>query len=66
MESIVSATATNARIMRVSDDIGTVEAGKLADLIAVDFDPLRDPMRFGEPDHVVLVIKGGRIVKDLR
>jgi imidazolonepropionase-like amidohydrolase len=66
MEAIVSATATNARILRRADQLGTVESGKLADLIAVRGDPLTEPELFGDADRVVLVIKGGVVVKDSR
>ncbi|MFI0353851.1 amidohydrolase family protein [Actinomadura sp. 9N407] len=66
MEAIKSATSVNARIMRVADKVGAIEAGRYADLVAVDFDPLAEPDRFEDPDRVVLVVKGGRIVKDTR
>ena len=66
MEAIVSATSTNAKIIRLQDQIGTIEPGKLADLIAIDGDPLADPELFDDPSKVVLVIKNGEIVKDLR
>jgi imidazolonepropionase-like amidohydrolase len=66
MEAIVSATATNARILRRDQELGTVEAGKLADVIAVAGDPLSDPTVFDDPDRVVLVLQGGRVVKDTR
>ncbi|MEC3975019.1 metal-dependent hydrolase family protein [Amycolatopsis sp. H20-H5] len=66
MEAIVSATSVNASIMRVADKIGSVETGKLADLVAVDFDPLANPELFDQPERVVLVVKNGRIVKDTR
>ena len=65
MEAIVSATSTNAKVLR-RPDIGTVEPGKKADLIAVSGDPLTDPELFDDPDRVVLVIKNGEVVKDLR
>jgi imidazolonepropionase-like amidohydrolase len=65
MDAIVSATATNARILR-RDDLGTIEAGKQADMIAVDGDPLADPWLLADPDRIVVVIQGGRIVKDRR
>jgi imidazolonepropionase-like amidohydrolase len=66
MDAIVATTATNARILRRSDDIGTVEVGKRADIIAVDGNPLTDPKLFDDPSRVVLVVKNGEIVKDLR
>lgn len=66
MEAIKSATSVNARIMRVADKIGSIEAGKLADLVAVDFDPLDEPGLFDDPSRVVLVVKGGQVVKDIR
>ena len=66
MEAIVSATAVNARILRLDRDLGTVEPGKQADLVAVDFDPLRQPEGFDQPDRIRIVIKGGTLVKDTR
>jgi imidazolonepropionase-like amidohydrolase len=64
MDAIVSATRTNAEIMRLADVLGTLEPGKLADCIGVDFDPLDDPDAFDDPDRVRLVIKNGDVVKD--
>lgn len=66
MAAITSATSVNARIMRVQDKIGSIEPGKLADMIAVDFDPLAEPELFADPDRVILVVKAGQIVKDNR
>jgi imidazolonepropionase-like amidohydrolase len=63
MEAIVAATATNARILRVDDRLGTIEPGKLADVIAVRGDPLAEPGLFDDPDRVELVVKGGHIKK---
>jgi imidazolonepropionase-like amidohydrolase len=64
MRAIVSATSANARILRREDSIGSVGPGKVADLIAIEGDPLSDPELFDQPDRVVLVIKAGRVVKD--
>lgn len=64
MDAIVSATRTNAQIMRIDDRLGTLEPGKLADCIGVDFDPLAEPDNFDDPDRVRLVMKGGEVVKD--
>ena len=66
MEALVAATAVNARIMRQSHEIGTVEIGKRADLIAIDGNPLTDSELFDDPAKVVLVVKDGQIVKDAR
>lgn len=45
------------------DDLGTLEAGKLADLILVDGDPLADISVLSGPDKVVFVMKGGAVQK---
>jgi imidazolonepropionase-like amidohydrolase len=65
MEAIVSATRTNARLLRMEDRIGTLAPGKDADLIVVDGDPLNDPglLERGR-ETVLLVMKAGRIMKD--
>lgn len=65
MAAIVSATRSNAEILRVADQLGTLEPGKLADCIGVDFDPLDAPEGFDDPDRVRLVVKAGQVVKDL-
>jgi imidazolonepropionase-like amidohydrolase len=61
MSAIVSATSLNAEIMGWSDRIGSVEPGKLADLIAVPNDPLRDVT---ELERVRFVMKGGTVYKN--
>ena len=42
MEIIQAATLENARFFRIDERLGSVEPGKLADLIIVDGDPLKD------------------------
>jgi hypothetical protein len=59
--AIQAGTIVNARIMGWEDRIGSIEAGKLADLIAVSGDPLAD---ITELQRVKFVMKGGRIVRD--
>jgi imidazolonepropionase-like amidohydrolase len=66
MEAIVSATQTNARIIGADDRLGTLEPGKLADVIVVSGDPLSEPELFDDPDRVVLVVKNGEVLKDRR
>ncbi|MGO2860550.1 MAG: amidohydrolase family protein [Brevibacterium sp.] len=64
MDAIVAGTRNAAELLRLGDHIGTVEEGKLADLVIVDFDPLTDIARMAEPDNVKVVIQGGAPVKD--
>jgi len=56
MEAIQAATSWNAEICRVSEQAGSIESGKRADLIAVDGDPLAD---IGALEHVRFVMKQG-------
>jgi len=66
MGAIVSATKTNAELLQAADRLGTVEVGKLADLIVVAGNPLVDPGLFERGrSTVVLVVLGGRVVKRL-
>jgi len=60
MDAILSATKTAADIIGWSDRVGTIEPGKLADLIAVAGDPLRD---ITELERVTWVMKGGVVYK---
>jgi imidazolonepropionase-like amidohydrolase len=65
MNAIIAATRSNAALMRIEKEVGTVEEGKRADLIVLDADPLGDPAIFAEPKHVRLVVLSGEVVKDL-
>ena len=65
-EIIQAATKTNSELMLMSDKIGTLEAGKLADLILVQGDPLQDIRLMCDADNIKLVMQDGRIVKDIR
>jgi imidazolonepropionase-like amidohydrolase len=61
MACIVAATSLNAEIMGWSDRVGSVEAGKLADLVAVPGDPLQDITQL---QKIGFVMKGGQVVRD--
>jgi imidazolonepropionase-like amidohydrolase len=60
MAAIKSATSVAARMLGEEERIGSVEAGKLADLVAVAGDPLADPT---ELQRVTFVMKGGVVYK---
>ena len=59
-DAIKSATATAARLLGRPAELGTIEAGKLADLVAVAGDPLADVT---ELERVRFVMKGGVVYK---
>jgi imidazolonepropionase-like amidohydrolase len=61
MAALVSATRVNAEILGWSDRIGTLEKGKLADIVAVPGDPLAD---ITAVERVGFVMKGGTIHRD--
>jgi imidazolonepropionase-like amidohydrolase len=44
---------------------GTLPAGKCADMIVIDGNPLEDVRLFAQPDKVVMVMKEGKVLKDL-
>ncbi len=60
MEAIKSATVVNAGILRMSDKIGTLEQGKLADIVATDENPLQNIRAM---EKVTFVMKEGVIYK---
>ena len=61
--AIVAATRTAAEVCRASDRLGTIEPGKLADLIAVTANPLED---IAHLRRLAVVVKEGRVVVDRR
>jgi imidazolonepropionase-like amidohydrolase len=60
MECLKTATIINADILDMKDQIGSIEKGKLADIIAVDSDPIADPKAMMK---VSFVMKDGVIFK---
>lgn len=66
MEAIVATTKTAAECLGWNDKIGTVEPGKLADLVIAKTDPIADIRSLENPENIVVVIKGGTAVKDIR
>ncbi len=59
-DAIRAATAAAAELLGLSDSLGTIEPGKIADLVAVDGNPLAD---IGALEQIALVIKDGAIVR---
>jgi imidazolonepropionase-like amidohydrolase len=63
MEALRAATAVAARALRLGDRIGVIEAGKQADLLLFDGDPLTDIESLQDHSRIALVIKGGYAVE---
>jgi imidazolonepropionase-like amidohydrolase len=62
LAALKAATSVNARIFQVDDRVGRIAPGLLADLVAVEGDPTKDP---GALRKVRLVMKGGEVVRGL-
>ena len=60
MEAIKSATMNAATLLRVEDELGSIEAGKYADIVAVDGDPLAN---IAVLESVDFVMKSGRVYR---
>ncbi|MGA8525577.1 MAG: amidohydrolase family protein, partial [Candidatus Sulfotelmatobacter sp.] len=60
-QAIRTATTTAAELLGWSDKMGTIEAGKWADLVAVSGDPLKD---ITELERVKFVMKSGTVFKN--
>lgn len=60
IETIQSATLNTAKLLKIEDKLGSIKVGKLADLVAVDGDPLKD---LSLMENVSFVMKDGVIVK---
>lgn len=66
MGALIAATQTNARIIRKDRHLGTIEAGKLADMILVDGDPIKDITILQHyQEKIVLIMQGGSVYKNL-
>lgn len=62
-DCLISATINAADLIGVLDELGTLEEGKHADLIAMRDDPMDDVSAY---QHLDLVIKGGVVYVDRR
>jgi len=62
MEAIIAATRIGAECLGMEKEIGTIEPGKLADLVIVDGDPLADISVLQQPNKIWGVFKAGHRV----
>jgi imidazolonepropionase-like amidohydrolase len=61
MQAVLAATRNAADLLGIADKVGSVQAGRLADIVAVPGDPLRDAGQF---EHVSFVMKGGVVYRN--
>jgi imidazolonepropionase-like amidohydrolase len=66
MQAIVATTRVAAGCLGWQDRVGTIEPGKLADLVVARTDPLKDIRSLEDTRNIAVVMKDGRVVKDLR
>ncbi|MGJ8455244.1 amidohydrolase family protein [Pseudothermotoga sp. U03pept] len=65
MEAIVAATKNAAQAVGFSEITGTIEAGKMADIVVLKENPLENVRTLMEPSNILMVLKEGAVVKDL-
>jgi imidazolonepropionase-like amidohydrolase len=66
MESIVATTKTAAECLGWQDKVGTLETGKLADVVIARTNPLTDIRSLENTQNIAVVMKDGKVVKDIR
>lgn len=64
MESIVATTKIAAQCLGWDDEVGTLEAGKLADIVIAKMNPIQDIRSLENNDNIALVMKAGKVVKE--
>jgi imidazolonepropionase-like amidohydrolase len=66
MEAIVATTRTAAECLGWQDKVGTLETGKLADVVIARTNPLTDIRSLENTQNIAVVMKDGKVVKDIR
>lgn len=64
IDAIITATKKSAENLGLADSIGTIEVGKLADLILIDGDPLSDITLLQNESKIKVVMKEGEVEVD--
>lgn len=66
MQAVVATTKTAAECLEWQDRLGTLEKGKLADIVIWKTNPLEDIHSLADNANAMVILKDGKIVKDLR
>ena len=64
MGAILSATKVNSEIMKLNNSVGTIEAGKDADILVLDENPLENIAVFQKRDSIRVIMQNGCFVKN--
>lgn len=62
--ALAAGTINAAELLRLDADLGTLEAGKLADFVITDRDPLAEIHALADPDEILVVVQSGMARKD--
>jgi imidazolonepropionase-like amidohydrolase len=62
-QTLIATTKTNAELLGIAAETGTIEPGKRADLLVVDGDPLADIAVLQHPDNLMAIVKAGQLHK---
>lgn len=65
MEAIIAGTKRAAESLGWDKKLGTIEEGKLADIVIAKNDPLSEIESLGNPDNIIMVMKDGQILKNI-
>lgn len=66
IDALRIATINGAKIIGMEDDLGTLEKGKLADIVAVKGNFLKDIKLLQESENIKLVLREGEVLKNIR
>lgn len=64
LQAIRAGTLDAAELMRLDSELGSLEEGKVADLVVCATDPLADIGSLADPAQILVVVQDGRVVKD--
>ena len=64
MQAIVATTKTASECVHIANDAGTIEAGKFADLLVINGDPLADIKLLQDNQRIAVILQGGRLHKN--
>ena len=65
LQAIVAGTKTGAELLDIADKLGTLEVGKIADMLVVEGNPLDDIKLLQNRDNLAIIMKEGQIFKNL-